>query len=140
MPKPRIQRKRKDASARFGKYSMTLLVCTGLAIVALVVMYVFDGPGQFRNFIATIPSSIEAILREKPRLLVEAQNGLANEPLPLGVAVEHASGGEIVTIEGLPEGGRPVAREAVGRYWLERTRRRSGADLSRRAGELRRRD
>jgi hypothetical protein len=105
IPEPWIySKRRKDASARFAKYAAILLMCTGLAIVALVVMSLFDDPRQFRNFIATIPSSIEAFLREKPRLLVEAQNGLANEPLPLGVTVEHASGGEIVTIEGLPEG------------------------------------
>ena len=79
-------------------------MCTGLAIVALVVMSLFDDPRQFRSFMATIPSSIEALIRERPRLLVEAQKGLANEPLPLGVAVEHASGGEIVMIQGLPEG------------------------------------
>jgi hypothetical protein len=104
-PEPWIDSKRrKDASARFGKYSAALNTCTGLAITALVVMSLFDDPRQFRSFMAAIPSSIEAFVREKPRLLVEAQNGLANEPLPLGVAVEHASGGEIVMIEGLPEG------------------------------------
>ena len=105
IPEPWIDSKRRrEASAQFAKYAAILLMCTGLAIVALVVMYSFDAPRQFRNFIPTIPSSIEAFLREKPRLLVEAQNGLANEPLPLGVRVEDASGGEIVTIEGLPEG------------------------------------
>jgi hypothetical protein len=105
IPEPWIDSKRRrEASAQFAKYAAILLMCTGLAIVALVVMYSFDAPRQFRNFIPTIPSSIEAFLREKPRLLVEAQNGLANEPLPLGATVEHASGGEIVTIEGLPEG------------------------------------
>jgi hypothetical protein len=105
IPEPWIDSKRRrDASARFGKYSAIFLICTGLAIVALAVMSSFDHPRQFRNFMAMIPSSIEAFIREKPRLLVQAQNGLANEPLPLGVAVEHGSGGEIVMIEGLPEG------------------------------------
>jgi hypothetical protein len=102
IPEPWIDRKRgKDASARFGKYSAALSMCTGLAIVALVVAY---DPSQFRNLMAIIPSSIESFIHEKPRLLAEAQNGSANEPLPLGVTVEHASDGEIVMIEGLPEG------------------------------------
>jgi hypothetical protein len=119
IPDPWIDSKnRREPSARFPKYAAILLMCTGLAIVALVVTYPFDDPRQFRTFIATITSSIEAFLREKPRLLVEAQNGLANEPLPLGVTVEHASGGEIVTIEGLPEGADlSLGRRSAGIGW-----------------------
>jgi hypothetical protein len=68
IPEPWIDRKRReDACARFGRYSGALNMCTGLAIVALVVVYLFDDPRQFRNFIAVIPSSIEAFIHEKPR-------------------------------------------------------------------------
>ena len=63
-----------------------------------------DDPRQFRAFMTTMPSSPEAFTGERPRLLVQAQNGLTNEPLPLGVAVEHESDGATVTIEGLPNG------------------------------------
>jgi hypothetical protein len=119
IPEPWLDSKnRKEPSARFPKYAAILLMCTGLAIVALVVMSLFDDSRQFRNFMASIPSSIEAFVREKPRLLVEAQNGLANEPLPLGVTVEHASGGEIVMIEGLPEGADlSLGRRSAGIGW-----------------------
>jgi hypothetical protein len=46
----------------------------------------------------------EVFTGKRPRLLVHSQNGWANEPLPLGLIVEHASNGATVTIEGLPDG------------------------------------
>src|SRR6516162_322330 len=102
-PSMAIER-RKDASARFGKYSTALIMCAGAAMFALAALYLVDDPRQFRAFMTTMPSSPEAFTGERPRLLVQAQNGLTNEPLPLGVAVEHESDGGTVTIEGLPNG------------------------------------
>ena len=96
--------RREDAYARFGKYSAALNVCVGVAMVALTALYSFDDPRQFREFTTKMLSSPQAFIGEQPRLLVEAQKGEANEPLPLGVTVEHASDGAIVTIEGLPDG------------------------------------
>jgi hypothetical protein len=71
---------------------------------AFAALYLVDDPRQFRTFMTMMPSSPEAFAGERPHLLVEAQNGWANEPLPLGVMVEHASVGASVTIEGLPDG------------------------------------
>lgn len=56
------------------------------------------------------PAAMRASLIPSPntqvaaRLIIADQRGMAGEPLPLGVAVDHASGGEAVTISGLPEG------------------------------------
>ena len=96
--------RREDAYARFGKYSAALNVCMGVAMVALTALYSFDDPWQFHEFTTKMLSSPQAFIGEQPSLLVEAQKGEANEPLPLGVTVEHASDGAIVTIEGLPDG------------------------------------
>jgi len=96
--------RREDAYARFGKYSAALNVCVGVAMVALTALYSFDDPRQFHEFTTKMLPSPQAVIGEQPRLLVEAQKGGANEPLPLGVTVEHASDGAIVTIEGLPDG------------------------------------
>src|SRR6516225_10720075 len=52
----------------------------------------------------TIPSLPEVFTGERPRLLVQPQDGWSNEPLPLGIMVEHAFNGATVTIEGLPDG------------------------------------
>jgi hypothetical protein len=85
------------------KYSAALNIFASLAIFGVMALYLVDDPRQFRDFITMVPSSAEAIV-EKPRLLVEAQKGLVNQPLPLGITVEYASDGAAVTIEGLPEG------------------------------------
>jgi hypothetical protein len=93
--------RRKDASARFGKYSAALIMCAGAAMFALAALY---DPRQFRGFMTMIPSLPEVFTGERPRLLAQPQDGWSNEPLPLGVMVEHASNGATVTIEGLPDG------------------------------------
>jgi hypothetical protein len=90
-------------SARLGNYSAALNILASLGIFGVMALYLVDDPRQFSDFITMVPSSAEAI-GEKPRLLVEVQKGMANEPLPLGVTVEHASEGATVTIEGLPDG------------------------------------
>jgi hypothetical protein len=52
-------------------------------------------------------------------LAIENQKGLANEPLPLGIAVIDASGGETVTIAGLAEGTELSLGTALGSgNWL----------------------
>jgi hypothetical protein len=40
----------------------------------------------------------------QPRLVIENQNGFANEPLPLGISVKDGSGVETLTVAGLAEG------------------------------------
>jgi hypothetical protein len=52
-------------------------------------------------------------------LAIENQKGLANEPLPLGISVIDASGGETVTIAGLAEGTELSLGTALGSgNWL----------------------
>jgi hypothetical protein len=92
--------RRKDASARFGKYSAALIISTGAAIFALAA----SDPRQFREFMTMMPSLPEVFTGQTPRLLVQAQKGLPNEPLPLGVAVVGKSDGTTITIEWLPDG------------------------------------
>jgi hypothetical protein len=87
---------------RFGKYFAAPIICVGVAMVALTALW-FDNPRQFQEFTTRMLSSPKAFRGEQPRLLVEDQKGDANEPLPLGVKVEHASEDVIMTIEGLPD-------------------------------------
>jgi hypothetical protein len=80
---------------------LALNICAGLGLFA-IALYFLEGPRQFPDFLS-MPSAAEAI-SEKPHLLVEAQSGLANEPLPLGIIAAGASDGATITIEGLPDG------------------------------------
>ena len=81
---------------------LALNISAGLGLLAIAAWAFVDGPSQLSDFIS-MPSAAEAI-SEKPHLLVEAQNGLANEPLPVGIIAAGASDGAIITIEGLPNG------------------------------------
>ena len=85
-PKP------KTASARFGK---SFLAFGLVAVFAIVAASLFLGKpfGTISHFLAGA----------QPRLVVIDQNGPPNEPLPLGIAIEHASGDETVMIGGLTE-------------------------------------
>jgi hypothetical protein len=49
-----------------------------------------------------------------PRLVVKAQKGFVNEPLPLGVLLNNATGGEKVILAGLPIGTRLSAGTPMG--------------------------
>jgi hypothetical protein len=82
---------------------VALNICAGLGLFAIAVLYLVEGPRQFLDFLSMVPSAAEAI-SEKPHLLVEAQGGLANEPLPVGIIAAGASDGATITIEGLPDG------------------------------------
>jgi hypothetical protein len=77
--------KREDASAWFGTYSVLLIMGAGAAIFVLAALYLVDDPRQFREFMTMMPSLPEVFTGERPRLLVQPQDGWSNEPLPLGV-------------------------------------------------------
>jgi hypothetical protein len=48
------------------------------------------------------------------RLVVEDRQAATNEPLPLGIVLQGATGGEAIVLSGLPDGTRLSAGEALG--------------------------
>jgi hypothetical protein len=52
--------------------------------------------------------------REPAHLVVESQKGFANDPLPLGVALNEATGAEMLTLVGLAHGTRLTAGTPLG--------------------------
>jgi hypothetical protein len=83
-----------------------------LAIVAIIGLKLLAFPDEGQKLISDIPSlttpSHEGSSIEIPaypaRLIVASQKGFANEPVPLGISLEDASGGETVTVAGLANG------------------------------------
>jgi hypothetical protein len=96
--------RREDAYAGFAKYSAAFNVCLVVALVALIALSAFDDPRQFHEVTPKRRPSPSAFIDDQPRLLVEDQEGGANEPLPLGATVQHTADGATVTFEGLPDG------------------------------------
>jgi hypothetical protein len=82
------------------------------AIVALLgatlFMYLDDGRkqtgggGMMTPLVDGLPRA--GTPAQPVRLVIEPQKGFANEPLPLGVSLSHASGGATVTLAGLAAG------------------------------------
>jgi hypothetical protein len=95
-----------SAFAKFGTILLVLSLAALLGLGTLAGLISLDGarqglvnPGAMLASLIAFPST-----QAPARLIVANQRGRADEPLPLGISVEHASDGQTVTIRGLPEG------------------------------------
>jgi hypothetical protein len=91
----------------------------GLAAIAAFAITLVTVPGEVRtNGIAgAVVPLIEDLSRGSTppvRLVVESQRGFANDPLPLGVALNETVGGEMLTLVGLANGTRLTAGSPLG--------------------------
>ena len=90
-----------SALARRGKVVVSMLAL--LAVAAFVIVSYVDGVRTKQaSAIAVLKSLVES---EAPtRLIIESPRGAVDEPLPLGITIENATGGETLTITGLADG------------------------------------
>jgi hypothetical protein len=95
-----------SALAKFGTIALVLSLAALLGLGTLAGLIALDGARQgLVNPTAMLASLIAFPSTQAPaRLIVANQRGRADELLPLGISVEHASDGQTVTIRGLPEG------------------------------------
>jgi hypothetical protein len=101
-------RKPPTQTPRFGRWLLGMLV----AIVAVgITLMAF--PNAVQKWSAGISGLMTSVFEDSsppttsarlPRLVVKAQWGFVNEPLPLGVSVSDTSGGDKVILAGLPIG------------------------------------
>jgi hypothetical protein len=90
----------KSALARSRKlFAMAILAL--LAVGAVVRLNYFGGV-RIASAFAVLTSLVQS---EMPtRLIIGSPRGAIDEPLPVGIAIENATGGETVTITGLADG------------------------------------
>jgi hypothetical protein len=95
-----------SALAKLATIALVLSLAALLGLGTLAGLISLDGARQgLVNPAAMLASLIAFPITQAPaRLIVANQRGWADEPLPLGISVEHASDGQTVTIRGLPEG------------------------------------
>jgi hypothetical protein len=95
-----------SALAKFGSMALVLSLVALLGLGTLAGLISLDGARQRLAGPAAMLASLIAFpsAQAPARLIVTNQRGRADEPLPLGISVEHASDGQTVTIRGLPEG------------------------------------
>ena len=115
VPQPPLQQQRRGLMPVLPWIGRFAFVLASAAIVAFTITLV-TVPSDLRNsaIVGTVTPLIEDLARKdlarqnaQPiRLLVESQRGFANEPLPLGIALNEAPGGEMLTLVGLASGTR----------------------------------
>jgi hypothetical protein len=110
-------------------FSLTAVVGFGAAALALP-NGVRDPPGG----IAAAETPLNLSPSEPPiqlaRLLVQSQHGFINEPVPLGISLADASGGESLTLLGLVAGTRLSAGTPLGATVWQLSARELGSTLA----------
>lgn len=76
---------------------------------ATLLTFVDNERQQAVDVVGMVTPRLEGVSRtgrpaQSARLVIKRQKGLMNEPLPLGVSLNHPSGGETVTLAGLAPG------------------------------------
>ena len=106
--RPPIQTGQRTVVARSGRLSFVAILA---GIVAIGVLMTF--PNELRERSADISGMVTTLLEgssrartwtKSPRLAVKRMKGLVNEPLPLGVSINDASGDERVILAGFAVG------------------------------------
>ncbi len=89
-----------------------ICVLTAIAVLIAAIIIFPDAVRKNTDGVADLrPSLLEGMSRTAPsaRLQVKSQKGFVNDPLPLGVSIKDASGGETVTLTGLAAGSNVSA-------------------------------
>jgi hypothetical protein len=126
LPQPTIQTGQRPAVAqRFGGLPfvtiLTVILAVTLAAIVAGALIMFTNEVRKRagDISATLRPLFEDSSRARmqtkvPRLVVKAQKAFVNEPLPLGVSINDASGEERVTLAGVAIGTTLSAGTPVG--------------------------
>jgi hypothetical protein len=118
LPEPPIRTGQRPAVARFGRLSFVVISAAIVAIGVTLMTFPDEARKRSGDISRMVTPLFEGSSRARtptklPRLVVKAQKGFVNEPLPLGVSLNDASGGERVILAGLAIGtslsvGTPV--------------------------------
>src|SRR5262245_13353406 len=88
--------------------SFVLYLLAIFAVIGVVLLAFRDEAGKQVSDISMagtpLRDGLSKTSAQPPRLIIESQNGFANEPLPLGILLKDASGGETVMLAGLAAG------------------------------------
>lgn len=115
LPQPPVQRPREPMLPWIGRFVFLLLM---VATVAFGVMLLANSPGKQLRVVAgaaLLDDPVTPATALQPaKMIVESQRAFANEPLPLGVWLNDASGAELLTMVGLATGTRLSAGTPLG--------------------------
>jgi hypothetical protein len=111
VPEPPLRLRHRSPLPWLGALSLVMLAAIGAVGVALLTFPVGDftgaAPKSDRRFAGAVVPQLDELSKSSaplPRLVVESRRAFANEPMPLGVALNGASGGEMLILVGLAAG------------------------------------
>jgi hypothetical protein len=116
VPEPPIQRARKPLARGLVWLSFAAVVAAVIVFSAPLMTFL-DEARNLAGGVAMAPregSPRVGTIARQARLVVESQMGFANEPLPLGVSLNDASGGETVFLAGFAAGTEVSAGSPLG--------------------------
>jgi hypothetical protein len=116
VPEPPIPRVRKPV-VRWLVWLSFVAVVAAIIVFGAPLMTFLDEARNLASGVAVAPREglpRAGTLAGPARLVVESQKGLANEPLPLGVSLTDASGGETVILAGFAAGTEVSAGTPLG--------------------------
>ncbi len=100
----------KAAGGRIDGLAFVVILSAIIALsVTTLLTFLDQERKQVTDVVGMITPRLEGMSRtERPaqsaRLVIKSQKSIVNEPLPLGISLTHASGGETVTLAGLAPG------------------------------------
>jgi hypothetical protein len=118
VPEPPIPKERKPVVWPFGW--LPFVIIASIIMLGVLLMTFLDEAWKPAGGIAGVAAPPReglprvATLASPARLVVENQKGFANEPLPLGVSLNNAAGGEAVTLAGFATGTELSAGTPLG--------------------------
>ena len=119
VPEPPIAKGRKPVVWRFGWLSFAAIMAAIIVLGVLLMTFINEArkpAGGIAGVAAPPREGLPrvATLASPGRLVVENQKGFANEPLPLGVSLNDAAGGETATLAGFATGTELSAGTPLG--------------------------
>lgn len=118
---PPIRERQSSAVPWVGRMIFVLVMAAMIALGVTLVMF----PNEARKDAGGLARAVAPLLEgmsgggggasvQPARLIVESQKGFANEPIPLGVSLDAASGSETLTLVGLANGTKLSAGAPLG--------------------------
>src|SRR5215470_8441124 len=124
VPRPPVRERRGSALPWIGRWLFVLSVAAAVGYAVTMITVRHEIRHEIRQDgalgpLAERPQLVENVSRltaplQPARLVVEAQRGFANEPIPLGVSLNGASGEETLTLVGLTNGTKLSAGTPLG--------------------------
>lgn len=132
---PPIRERQSSSVPWIGRLIFVVVMAAMIALGVTLVMF----PNEARKDASGLARAVTPLLEgisgggasvQPARLIVESQKGFANEPIPLGVSLNAASGSETLTLVGLANGTKLSTGAPLGLTGWQMSAREAGSAMA----------